>query len=63
VTSVAPHAALRARWKTFVVAFLVFAAVGTSWLVATPLMGVPDEPPHAVRAAAVVRGEITPNGT
>jgi hypothetical protein len=48
---------------SFLVAFLVFGAIGASWLVATPLMGVPDEPPHAVRAAAVARGVITSNGS
>ena len=29
----------------------------TAWALASPLMGVPDEPAHFIRAAAVVRGE------
>lgn len=29
----------------------------TAWALASPLMGVPDEPAHFVRAAGVVRGE------
>ncbi|WP_255768403.1 DUF2142 domain-containing protein [Pseudarthrobacter sulfonivorans] len=30
-----------------------------AWTFATPLMGAPDEPAHAIKAAAVVRGELT----
>jgi len=33
-------------------------ALMTAWSFASPLMSVPDEPAHAIRAAAVVRGEI-----
>lgn len=39
--------------------FLLFAVLGTLWAVATPLMAYPDEPSHTIRAAAVVRGQIT----
>lgn len=41
----------------------VFALVGVLmalWAVATPLMAVPDEPSHAIRAASVVRGQFSP---
>lgn len=34
-------------------------ALSTAWIAATPLMGVPDEPAHVIKAAAVVRGELT----
>lgn len=33
--------------------------LSAAWAVATPLMGVPDEPAHVIKAAAVVRGELT----
>lgn len=39
--------------------FLLFAILGTLWSLATPLMAYPDEPSHTIRAAAVVRGQIT----
>jgi hypothetical protein len=41
-------------WKLFI----LFAALGTLWAIATPLMAYPDEPSHTIRAAAVVRGQI-----
>ncbi|WP_186760157.1 DUF2142 domain-containing protein [Arthrobacter alpinus] len=47
------------RGGLFLRLFLVFAALGTLWAFATPLMAYPDEPSHAIRAAAVVRGQIT----
>lgn len=45
--------------RTFWWAFLVLMGLSAAWTVATPLMGVPDEPAHVVKAAAVVRGELT----
>lgn len=33
--------------------------LSSAWTFATPLMGVPDEPAHVIKAAAVVRGELT----
>ncbi|WP_104160549.1 DUF2142 domain-containing protein [Arthrobacter sp. ZGTC212] len=39
-------------------AFLVLAALSTLWALASPLMAVPDEPAHAIKAASVVRGEL-----
>ena len=43
----------------FGVVFAMLACLMGAWAFATPLMAVPDEPAHAIRAAAVVRGEIT----
>jgi len=40
-------------------AFGVFAAAGVLWALATPLYAAPDEPSHVLRAAAIVRGDIT----
>ena len=44
---------------TFWWAFLVLMGLSTAWAVATPLMGAPDEPAHVIKAASVVRGELT----
>ena len=33
-------------------------ALGLLWALATPVMGVPDEPAHVVRAASLVRGQL-----
>lgn len=38
--------------------FLLFAVLGSLWALATPLMAYPDEPSHAIRAVAVVHGQI-----
>ena len=46
------------RWRTFGVAFLAIFLPMLLWALASPLMSVPDEPSHAIRAAAVVRGEV-----
>lgn len=43
------------RW---LVAWVLFCAVGGLWALASPMFSVPDEPSHAVYAAAAVRGEI-----
>ncbi len=34
--------------------------LGGLYAIATPVMGVPDEPAHVIRAASVVRGQLTP---
>jgi hypothetical protein len=39
--------------------FALFAALISLWALATPLMAFPDEPAHTIKAAAVVRGQIT----
>lgn len=41
------------------VAFCVLGSAMLLWSVANPPMAAPDEPAHVVRAAAVVRGEVT----
>jgi hypothetical protein len=46
------------RWRDWLTATLVMFTVSAAWIVASPLMAVPDEPAHAVRAAAAVRGEL-----
>ncbi|MDJ0337578.1 DUF2142 domain-containing protein [Cryobacterium sp. PH31-O1] len=46
-------------WHTFLVAFFALLALSGCWAAASPLMSVPDEPSHAIKAAAVVRGELT----
>jgi len=45
----------RARWWF---AFAVFAALGALWALSSPLMSIPDEPAHAVKAAAVANGQL-----
>ena len=39
-------------------AFAVFVALGTLWALSSPLGSVPDEPAHAIKAAAVARGQL-----
>lgn len=46
-------------WKLFGKLFLLISLGITLWSVATPLMAFPDEPAHTIKAAAVVRGQIT----
>ena len=46
------------RWKIFSWAFVALLAPMLLWSLASPLGSVPDEPSHAIRAAAVVRGQI-----
>jgi hypothetical protein len=49
--------ALARALRVFTTAFLILVAVGTSWTFGSPVMAVPDEPAHAIHAAAVVRGQ------
>lgn len=44
--------------RAFVVVFLLWWAVAGAWAAATPIWGSPDEPQHAYRAYAAVRGEV-----
>lgn len=44
----------RAFWATWVALLLM----GSAWVIGNPLMASPDEPAHAVKAAAVVRGQL-----
>lgn len=38
--------------------FLIIGTLTTLWALASPIMAVPDEPAHAIKAAAVVRGQL-----
>ena len=42
----------------FGVIFLVLSLLTTLWSLASPLMSVPDEPAHTIKAAAVARGQF-----
>jgi hypothetical protein len=44
----------------WVAAFLLFLALGAVWALGTPVLANPDEPAQAVKAAAMVRGQILP---
>lgn len=46
------------RLKDFLAGSAVTIALGLLWSLATPLMAVPDEPAHAIRAAAAAHGEL-----
>ena len=46
------------RWKIFGLAFATMLAPMLLWALASPLGSIPDEPSHAIRAAAVVRGQF-----
>lgn len=45
--------------RNALLAFPIVALLSVIWAFASPLMSVPDEPDHAIKAAAVVRGELT----
>jgi len=47
---------MRATWWW---GFVAFALVGIAWTMEMPLLFQPDEPSHAMRAAAVAQGELT----
>jgi len=40
----------------------VYFLLGTAWAFSSPIYSVPDEYSHAVKAAAVVRGDVLPTG-
>ena len=44
--------------RVLLVAWLLFGSIGSLWSFASPLMSVPDEPAHAIKAAAVARGQL-----
>ncbi|MBF4514391.1 DUF2142 domain-containing protein [Plantibacter sp. VKM Ac-2885] len=48
------------RWLTFLVAFIAVLVPSMLWALASPIGSVPDEPSHAIKAAAVARGELVP---
>lgn len=45
--------------RTYWVAFALLAMLMGAWAVANPPMASPDEPAHVIKAAAVVRGQLT----
>lgn len=55
----APAHRRRPAWLVFGLLWAVLSVGAGVWGLATPLMGSPDEQSHAVKAAAVVRGELT----
>ncbi|MES2092844.1 MAG: DUF2142 domain-containing protein [Actinomycetota bacterium] len=44
--------------KVFFVSWILLSLISLLWSIATPIAASPDEPAHAVKAAAVVRGEF-----
>lgn len=50
----------RVPLKVGIVTAVVYFFLGTAWAFSSPIFSVPDEYSHAVKAAAVVRGEILP---
>lgn len=44
--------------RMLTISFFVIFALSVLWSLASPLMSVPDEPAHTVKAAAVARGEL-----
>ena len=48
----------RASLMPAVSIFLILGTLTTLWALASPIMAVPDEPAHAIKAAAVVRGQL-----
>lgn len=49
--------------RVLLVAWVLIGLLGTVWCFASPLMSVPDEPAHTVKAAAVARGQFSGNST
>jgi hypothetical protein len=45
--------------RVLLVSWLLFGCIGTLWSFASPLMSIPDEPAHAIKAAAVARGQFS----
>jgi hypothetical protein len=50
--------ARRTHGALFWAPFVVFALLGTLWSLASPVFSVPDEPAHATKAIAQVRGQV-----
>jgi hypothetical protein len=47
----------------FIAAFVILALLSTIWCLASPIMSVPDEPAHTIKAAAVARGQLSGEST
>jgi hypothetical protein len=54
-----PRSAPAPARRVFVLAFMLVFGAMAAWSLATPLFAAPDEPVQVVKAAAVVRGELT----
>jgi len=52
--AVRPPSARAGWWITFA----LFAALGGLWAVSSPLMSVPDEPAHTIKAVALAHGQL-----
>lgn len=47
----------------FVAAFVILGLLTTIWCLASPIMSLPDEPAHTIKAAAVARGQFSGEST
>src|SRR5437764_12660831 len=47
------------RRRTWILIFAALFAMEPAWALATPVFSVPAEPAHVVKAADVVRGQLT----
>lgn len=45
--------------RVLLIAWLLFGCIGSLWSFASPLMSIPDEPAHTIKAAAVARGQFS----
>lgn len=45
--------------RVLFISWLIFGFLGSIWAFASPIMSVPDEPAHAIKAAAVARGQFS----
>ena len=46
------------RWRVFFTSFIAILAPMLLWALASPMMSIPDEDAHAIRAAAVAHGQV-----
>lgn len=51
------------QMPAFGAAFVILGLLATIWCLATPMMALPDEPSHTIKAAAVARGEFSGGST
>ena len=57
-TSAGADGPRRGRRTAFVVGLAAWGLLAATWALASPLMSVPDEPAHVLRAASLVQGEL-----
>lgn len=53
------HRPAPSSFRVLIVAWLLFGCIGSVWSFASPLMSIPDEPAHTIKAAAVARGQLS----